>query len=100
MAEGPGKDEVPQGEGDQSHLEALSAGLGSALMSGQSKSTSESFQEFSELEGTGEGKNAKFLLCQFCHCKVLKPGYSALVEREVRTVVSSLASCTSASAQI
>ena len=50
----------------------------------QSKSSSESFLEFSELEGMGEGKNAVFLVCRYCRCKVLRPGYGTLIEREVR----------------
>ena len=56
------------------------------LVLGQSKSKSESFREFGELdaETVGAEKNAVFLVCRSCRCKVLKPGYGTLVEREVK----------------
>lgn len=54
------------------------------LIARQSKSSSESFVEFSELEKPEEGKNQKFLICVHCQCKVMKPGYGKLVEKEVR----------------
>ena len=53
----------------------------------QSKSLAESFLEFGQLEpGTavgGEGKNSMCLICRTCRCKVLKPGFGTLMEREV-----------------
>lgn len=55
----------------------------SALLSRQSKSSSEMFLEFSELENVTEDKNSKCLVCRHCKCKVLKPGYGTLLEREV-----------------
>ena len=53
----------------------------------QSKSSSASFLEFRELEETGEAKNSVYLVCRSCRCKVLKPGYATLVEREARMCV-------------
>lgn len=61
----------------------LSRDLSSALSSRQSKSSSEIFLEFSELENSRGDKNSKCLVCRHCKCKVLKPGYGTLLEREV-----------------
>ena len=57
------------------------------LIAQQSKSLSESFVEFSELEKPEDGKNQKILICVHCRCKVMKPGYGRLVEKEVRMTV-------------
>ena len=40
----------------------------SGLMLGQSKST---------------GKNKMVLVCQLCRCRVIRPGYATLVDKEV-----------------
>ena len=63
------------------------ATAGSGLVLGQSKSGSESFLEFGDLdsETLGAEKNVVFLVCRSCRCKVLKPGFGRLVEREVNT---------------
>lgn len=60
-------------------MDAITAGL----MSGQSKSTSEEFLQFSDLENPREGKNKLMLVCLHCKCKVIKPGYATLVDKEV-----------------
>ena len=78
MAEGPGSTKSPENGGETPSLD-----LTGALQPHQSKSSSETFLEFRELEGAGEGKNRKCLVCRHCHCKVLKPGYGTLTEREV-----------------
>ena len=59
------------------------AEIASGLMLGQSKSTSEQFLGFSELEQPGDGKNKMVLVCQQCRSRVLKPGYGTLVDKEV-----------------
>ena len=64
--------------------DAPSTNVANVSLSHQSKSGSESFLEFGALEGAGEGKNSVFLVCRYCKCKVLRPGYGTLVEREVR----------------
>lgn len=60
-------------------MDQISAGL----MLGQSKSSGESFVGFSELETPKEGKNKMVLVCQLCRCRVIRPGYATLVEKEV-----------------
>ena len=62
------------------------------LVLGQSKSKSENFQEFGELdpETVGSDKNKVFIVCRSCKCKVLKPGYGTLVEKEVWSCRNSL----------
>ena len=79
MAEGGGS-ACPTG----SDGEASSAGVTEALPPRQSKAASQSFLDFGELEGAGEGKNRAYLVCKSCRCKVLKPGFATLVEREVK----------------
>lgn len=80
MAEGQ---ELPQDSGGEGigaqQVEALQQ-----LIARQSKSSSEAFIEFSELEKPEEGKNQMFLICVHCQCKVMKPGYGRLVDKEVR----------------
>lgn len=62
------------------------AGAANGVAPRQSKSSSQSFLDFGELEGAGEGKNRACLVCKSCRCKVLKPGFATLVEREVKTL--------------
>ena len=84
MADGSGGTTKPSGsEGDGSSIDPSSA-----LSSRQSKSSSDMFLEFSELENMREDKNSKCLVCRHCKCKVLKPGYGTLLEREVRLLLN------------
>ena len=39
--------------------------------------------EFGDVERPEEGKNKMFLVCDYCKCKVMRPGYGKLVEKEV-----------------
>ncbi len=52
---------------------------------GQSKSEADEFINFSEVEHPREGKNKLFLVCEHCKCRVISPGYAAVVEKEVIT---------------
>ena len=63
------------------NMEEITAGL----VAGQSKSKDCVFMKFSEIEepSSEDGKNKLYLICQICKCKVLKPGFGTLVEREV-----------------
>ena len=81
MAECSKEGDTPGTEGESDATAAVAG-----LVLGQSKSKSESFLEFGELdtETLGAEKNTVFLICRSCQCKVLKPGYGKLVEREVR----------------
>lgn len=60
--------------------------LSAALSLGQSKALAVCYYEFNELgqDATEEGKNSLALICRTCRCKVLKPNYGTLIEREVR----------------
>ena len=83
MAEG-GPPSEPSSEGLANSglsMEEITAGL----VSGQSKSKESAFMKFSELEepSSGEGKNKLHLVCLMCRCRVLRPGFGTLVEREV-----------------
>ena len=49
----------------------------------QSKSKAEEFIQFSDVVNPGEGKNKLFLVCEHCKCRVIRPGYATLVEKEV-----------------
>jgi hypothetical protein len=60
-------------------MEEIAAGL----KLGQSKSTGDVFVGFSDLESPQEGKNRMVLVCQHCKCRVIRPGYATLVDREV-----------------
>lgn len=80
MAEG--SSEPPPGEetaGEGPSVEEVTRGL----VSGQSKSKGEEFLQFGELENPKEGKNKLVLVCQHCRCKVIKPGFATLVDKEV-----------------
>ncbi len=69
------------------NMEEITAGL----VSGQSKSKDSVFMKFSELAEPscdGEGKNKLHLVCLMCKCRVLRPGFGSLVEREVRWSVT------------
>ncbi len=37
-----------------------------------------------------DGKNKLFLICDHCKCKVMRPGYGRLTEKEVRADVVSM----------
>ena len=52
-------------------------------LAGQSKSGAKVFVQFSDLENPEEGKNRAYIICAHCQCKVLKPGFGKLVEKEV-----------------
>lgn len=54
-------------------------------MQGQSKSKSDSFREFDELDEETRGKeeNTLYMVCRYCQCKIMRPGKGILVEREV-----------------
>lgn len=58
-------------------------GLSLDMISGQSKSESEEFVQFAEVENPKEGKNRLLLVCKHCKCKVMGGGYGTLVENEV-----------------
>lgn len=79
MAEGEGgSPSQPRGENGPSMDE-----ITSGLIAGQSKSTGEEFLQFSDLANPREGKNELVLVCNYCRCRVIKPGYATLVDREV-----------------
>ena len=79
--------ECPENSAENGEKEAAAApGIPAGLVLGQSKSKSESFQEFGDLDPETVGaadKNGVFLVCRSCRCKVLKPGYGKLVDKEV-----------------
>lgn len=82
MAEGEGEagpPSDPNSEGRGPAMEDITSGL----MLGQSKSTGEEFLDFPDLENPREGKNKFVLVCQHCKCRVLRPGYGTLVDKEV-----------------
>ena len=81
MAEGGSNAEVSGDKtaGDGPSMDEITAGL----ISGQSKSMGEEFVQFSDLENPREGKNRMVLVCLHCRCKVIKPGYATLVDKEV-----------------
>ena len=91
MAEGRGK-ESPKPSDSEVRLEetvaeneaALASDVASSLLAGQSKSSSDVFLEFSQLQNPGEDKNVTFLVCRHCQCKVMRPDRGRLVEKEVR----------------
>ena len=56
-----------------------------ALLTGQSKSNADTFLEFKDIENPEEGKNRLFIICDHCKCKVMRPGYGTLTEKEVST---------------
>ena len=67
------------GAGSGPTMDEIAAGL----KLGQSKSTGDVFIGFSEVENPREGKNKMVLVCQHCKCRVIRPGYATLVEKEV-----------------
>ena len=75
-------------------MEEITAGL----VSGQSKSKESVFMKFTEVEepSCGEGKNKLHLVCQMCKCRVLRPGFGTLVEKEVRWVLKEFTHCVAA----
>ncbi len=74
-----------QGEGavdtPASPPEAVMEGLSAGLILGQSKSKAEEFVEFKDLKDSD--KNSSMIVCQFCRCKILRPGYGSLEKEEV-----------------
>ena len=78
--------EPPDGEASQPDQQGISSSAAAAalLMAVQSKSKAEELVEFKEVENPGEGTNKLFLVCDHCKCKVMRPGYARLVEKEVR----------------
>ena len=89
MAECPKKSENTAEDGEK----GAGPGIPAGLVLGQSKSKSENFVEFGDLdpETVGEEKNNVFLVCRSCRCKILKPGYGKLVEKEVNNSTFSYA---------
>ena len=71
MAEGEGAGSIPI------------SGLTAELLMSQSKSGSEDLLDFGQLENASDGKNKLFLVCEHCKCKVMRPGYGTLVEKQV-----------------
>lgn len=69
------------GAGSGPSMDEIAAGL----KLGQSKSTGDVFIGFSELDNPREGKNKMVLVCQHCKCRVIRPGYATLVDKEVCT---------------
>lgn len=57
----------------------------SGLNLGQSKAVGDHFIAFSGLEDPREGKNKMVMVCQHCKCKVIRPGYATLVDKEVHS---------------
>lgn len=79
MAEANSSNSRPSGGEVTPSMDEITAGL----MLGQSKATDDHFIGFSELDNPREGKNKMVLVCQLCKCKVIKPGYATLVDKEV-----------------
>ena len=74
-------------EGDEtSGASAQTRGIAltNELIFGQSKSGSSSFLQFKDLEEAESGKNALYLVCLHCNCKIMAPGFATLVKKEVR----------------
>ena len=84
----PKKVEMAEGEGSAAEAGATGGPsmdeITAGLIAGQSKSTGEEFLKFSQLESPGEGKNKLVMVCLHCRCKVIRPGYATLVDKEVR----------------
>ena len=78
MAEGK-EESTPESRQDSVPISGITA----QLLMGQSKSNSEEFIEFSQLDEPEKDKNKMFLICKRCKCKVMRPGNGALVEKEV-----------------
>lgn len=57
--------------------------LSAELIAGQSKSKAESFLQFADVNESEDGRNTLVLVCKFCKCKVLKPGYGTMMKKEV-----------------
>lgn len=55
--------------------------LDASSLSGQSKSSSESFQEFDEIDLSNKDKY--FLICIHCKCKVMRASVGTLIQKEV-----------------
>ena len=62
---------------------AVSAETLTGLM-GQSKSSADELVEFKDLSEPKEGKNKLILVCFNCKCKIIRPGYCSLIEKEVQ----------------
>ena len=61
--------------------------LSAVFSSGQSRPLTVGHYEFDQLgqnEMVTEGRNSFGLICKTCRCKVLKPHYGTLIDREVR----------------
>lgn len=54
------------------------------MLMGQSKCSAEVFMLFDDLPKPVEGTNKLMLVCLNCKCKVMRPGYGSLTEKEVR----------------
>lgn len=50
---------------------------------GQSKSSADNFVQFKDLSEPQEGTNKLVMVCLYCMCKIIRPGYGSLVEKEV-----------------
>jgi len=81
MAEESGNKEL---EGQKVSLpDPVLQGLSVGMIMGQSKSKAEEFMTSEDVDLTENVKNTLVLVCQYCKCKVLKPGYGTLVKNKV-----------------
>ena len=78
---------MAEGNGDKQQEVALPVpviqGLSAGLILGQSKSEAEEFISSQDLDLSENVKNTLMLVCQFCKCKVLRPGYGTMTKTRV-----------------
>lgn len=81
MAEGQSSSGPTSKDGDEAKLSL--SDITSDMIMHQSKSSSDDFIQFSELENPREGKNELFLICEQCKCRIVRPGFAVLTDKEV-----------------
>ena len=70
-------------EGSTGEKAPATLAVSSETLMGQSKSSAEELLEFRDLSDPKDGKNKLILVCFNCKCKIIRPGYCSLIEKEV-----------------